>query len=160
VSKLQFYQILESLHTFFQFNFVMFSIERGLIIESWKVFYNRMLKRPVVDIFAPAFEAITDYQSVCYRVKVDYTALAWVPVNLGRAFEKASICWLKAKDDFAGDVEGIAELPDGCYSHPAVLLWTEGFGAKATIFLVGAFGSAQLEVKRRGLWTGSSNDYF
>jgi hypothetical protein len=57
----------------------------------------------------------------------------------GINYEPGSICWLKAKDDFAND-EGIAELPEGCYDHPAVLLWTEGFRAKATIFLVSAYG--------------------
>jgi hypothetical protein len=51
-------------------------------------------------------------------------------------YEPGTICWLKAKDDCADDVEGIAKLPDGCYNHPAVLLWTEGSGAKATIFIV------------------------
>ena len=53
-------------------------------------------------------------------------------------YEPGSICWLKAKDDFADDVEGAAELSDGCYDHPAVLIWTEGSGAKATIFTVSA----------------------
>ena len=53
-------------------------------------------------------------------------------------FEPGTICWLKAKDDFAEDVECVAALPDGCFNHPAVLLWTEESGAKATIFLVSA----------------------
>ena len=56
------------------------------------------------------------------------------------SYKPGSICWLKAKGDLAGGVEGIAELPGGCYNHPAVLLWTEGVGAKATVFLVSAYG--------------------
>ena len=56
-------------------------------------------------------------------------------------YEQGSICWLKARDDSADDVEGAAELPVGCYNHPAVLLWTEGSGTKATIFIVSASSS-------------------
>jgi hypothetical protein len=52
-------------------------------------------------------------------------------------YEPGCIYWLKAKNDFTDDgVEEVAELPDGCYDHPAVLLWTENSGARAAIFIV------------------------
>ncbi|KAF2239580.1 hypothetical protein EV356DRAFT_104300 [Viridothelium virens] len=62
-------------------------------------------------------------------------------------YEPGSICWLKARDDFVDDIDSIAELPDGCYNHPAVLLWTEGSGMKAVIFLITSFNGVPLHVK-------------
>lgn len=60
--------------------------------------------------------------------------------SLLRDYEEGSICRLRAKDDPIDGARGAAELPESlpeeCYGHPAVLLWTEGFGAIAAIFTV------------------------
>ena len=50
--------------------------------------------------------------------------------------EPGSICWLMSRDDIVDNIEGLAGLPDSCFDHPAVLLWTEGFRVKAVIFTV------------------------
>lgn len=55
-------------------------------------------------------------------------------------YEEGSICRLRAKDDRIDDAVSAAELPEDipedCYGHPAVLLWTKGLGATVAIFTV------------------------
>lgn len=58
--------------------------------------------------------------------------------DLPGAYEPGSICWLKPKYDAEDNDDGISDLPGGCYNHPAILLWTEDFGTKASIFIVRA----------------------
>jgi hypothetical protein len=56
------------------------------------------------------------------------------------AYEDGSICRLSGKNDRTDDAVSTATLPEGipedCYGHPAVLLWTERLGATVAIFIV------------------------
>jgi hypothetical protein len=55
-------------------------------------------------------------------------------------YEHGSICRLRGKNDRTDDAPSAATLlecmPEDCYGHPAVLLWTERLGATVAIFIV------------------------
>jgi hypothetical protein len=56
--------------------------------------------------------------------------------NASVDYEPGTICWLKPKNEVLNDDQSIPQLPEGCYNHPAVVLWTEESGTKVTIFIV------------------------
>ena len=68
-------------------------------------------------------------------------ALAWrdarpSPVTPATIYEVGAILWLPSKDQIPGDLQSRTEIDDGCFGHPALIIWINQGFTKATILIV------------------------
>jgi len=70
-------------------------------------------------------------------------ALAWrdqrlrpSPVTPATIYEVGAILWLPSKDQIPGDLQIRTEIDDGCFDHPALIIWIDKGSTKATILIV------------------------
>lgn len=77
-------------------------------------------------------------------------ALAWrdhtrpSPVTPAIIYEVGAILWLPPKDQIPGDLQSRTEIDDGCFDHPALIIWIDQGFTKATILIITSFNSRGL----------------
>lgn len=77
-------------------------------------------------------------------------ALAWrdrprpSPVTPTTIYEVGAILWLPSKDQIPGNSQSRAEIDDGCFDHPALIIWIDQGFTKATILIITSFNSRDL----------------
>lgn len=78
-------------------------------------------------------------------------ALAWrdprprpSPVTPATIYEVGAILWLPSKDQIPGDLQIRTEIDDGCFDHPALIIWIDKGSTKATILIITSFNSRDL----------------
>lgn len=76
-------------------------------------------------------------------------ALAWrdtrpSPVTPATIYEVGAILWLPSKDQIPDDLQSRTEIDDGCFDHPALIIWIDQGFTKATILIITSFNSRDL----------------
>jgi len=78
-------------------------------------------------------------------------ALAWrdqrprpSPVTPATIYEVGAILRLPSKDQIPGDLQSRTEIDDGCFDHPALIIWIDQGFTKATILIITSFNSRDL----------------
>lgn len=69
------------------------------------------------------------------------------PVTPATIYEVGAILRLPSKDQIPGDLQSRTEIDDGCFDHPALIIWIDQGFTKATILIITSFNGRDLSEK-------------